>query len=113
MRRRWRREGTGPAVVEQASGARVAPVVRRGVPEAPAANSNVVRLRPKNPVEAALFDALELGERRAVVAALRDEIAERGADAQLLPLWNELAASDLPAKLTIGDLVAACVGFED
>lgn len=112
MRRRWRREGPGPVVVETSAKRRVqvaGPTVTAANSPARAESPKVVRMRPQDPVGAALFDALERGERRAVVEALRDELVERGPDAKLLPLWNELAQSDLPAKMTVGDLVQACL----
>ena len=119
MRRRWRREATTPPVFERATGARVgpaptavpAPVVRQS-PADQVAVPKVVRMRPSDQIGAALFDAVEIGERKAVVAALRETIQERGAEAKLLPLWNELAATSLPAKLTIGDLRDALSGLE-
>ena len=117
MRRRWRRDTPATPVVEHASASRVL-----GSPTVDAANTpalrldtarvelpKVIRMRPQDPVGAALFDALERGERRAVVEALREELIERGPDAKLLPLWNELAKTDLPAKMTVGDLVQACL----
>jgi hypothetical protein len=122
MRRRWRREAQSPAVFERSAGSRVAPstepsVVRRPAaapaPEAVAvAVPKVVRMRPSDQVGAALFDALEAGERKAVVAALRETIVERGPEAKLLPLWNEMAATSLPAKLTIGDLRDALAALD-
>lgn len=117
MRRRWRRESQTPAVFERSTGSRVAPspespVVRRQPEAEPIAVPKVVRMRPSDQIGAALFDALEAGERKAVVAALRETIAERGAEAKLLPLWNEMAATSLPAKLTIGDLREALTALD-
>ena len=110
MRRRWRREATTPTI-EHASKARVltGPSANE-IQTARAERPKVVRLRPQDPIGAALFDALERGERRAVVEALRETLVEAGPDAKLLPLWNELAQTDLPAKMTVGDLVQACLG---
>jgi hypothetical protein len=113
MRRRWRREASTPPVFERGSGgSRVGPaaVEAGSAPRSTTSTTEsiavpkVVRLRPSDQVGAALFDALEAGERKAVVSALRETIAARGPEAKLLPLWNELAESQLPAKLTIGDL---------
>ena len=69
--------------------------------------------RPKlqGPVGDALRDALQLGRRRAAVAALREVLASSQRDASLLPLWNELARNDLPETLTIGDLLDAARGL--
>lgn len=120
MRRRWRREAPSPTVFERGSGgSRVEPALEPvAVPRPMGASEEsdaiavpkVVRMRPSDQVGAALFDALELAERKAVIAALRETIAARGHDAKLLPLWNELAESQLPAKLTIGDLAEAFSG---
>ena len=118
MRRRWRREAQSPAVFERAAGARVAPSPETPVARRPAtaaetvAVPKVVRMRPSDQIGAAIFDALETGERKAVVAALQEAIVERGPEAKLLPLWNEMAATSLPAKLTIGDLRDALAALD-
>ena len=123
-RRRWRREGPGPVIIE-----RPRPVVVRNEPEpepakpapppAPVAatirpsaksllNHAPTAERPDNPVRAALWDALERGSRRAAVAALTDLLRKRERGDDLLPVWNEIAEMGIPQGLKLGDLLDAC-----
>ncbi|WP_146662415.1 hypothetical protein [Enhygromyxa salina] len=64
--------------------------------------------RPDDPVAAALWDALERGSRRAVVAALHELIDRKERDDDLLPVWNEIAELGIPQGLKLGDLIDAC-----
>ncbi|PRP99293.1 hypothetical protein [Enhygromyxa salina] len=64
--------------------------------------------RPDEPVAAALWDALERGSRRAVVAALHELIDRKERDDDLLPVWNEIAELGIPQGLKLGDLIDAC-----
>ena len=114
-RRRWRKEGGKPVVVERivrGAGA-VASASEPETPvEAPARPiGQVLSLpeRPKveGPVATALHEALELGRRRAAVAALRDVLSQDDPEASLLPLWNALSDQGIPQSMTIGDLIEA------
>jgi len=131
-RRRWRREGPGPVVIE-----RPRPVVVRSEPEpappepaptpisaAPAAatvdagtaplfDHAPTAARPDSPVRAALWDALERGSRRAAVAALTDLLRKREPGDDLLPVWNEIAEMGIPQGLKLGDLIDACALARD
>lgn len=114
-RRRWRREGPGPVVIERPrlGGARPHDAERFDEHEHDHDHDHdgVVSLeerrRPDEPVAAALYDALERGRRAAAVAALREVLSHSEADTSLLPLWNELARQGVPQSLTVGDLVEA------
>jgi len=55
----------------------------------------------------ALRAALEVGRRRAAVAAIREVLRRQTRDDALLPLWNALAQENLPQALTVGDLLDA------
>lgn len=76
---------------------------------APAAGDRavVVARKPAGPVAEALARGLALAKRRAAARALGETLREQPADAPLLPLWNLLAEKNLPAALTIGDLLTA------
>jgi hypothetical protein len=64
--------------------------------------------RPDDLVGAALWDALERGSRRAAVHALRELLARKDRDEDLLPVWNEIAELGIPQGLKLGDLIDAC-----
>ncbi|PRQ04361.1 hypothetical protein ENSA5_08390 [Enhygromyxa salina] len=121
-RRRWRREGPGPVVIE-----RPRPVIVRSEPDPapspPTPLRKVVKLeankswlahtptatRPsEDPVASALWDALERGSRRAAVAALHELLDRKERDDELLPVWNEIAELGIPQGLKLGDLIDAC-----
>ncbi len=124
-RRRWRKDNGKPVVVERIGragnptppprpaepGTRpiAAPELDHGLPEDEVAT--VVELPPRRapegPVAKALATALELGRRRAAVAALSEALREHDRDAKLLPLWNAVAEEGAPAAMTIGDLIDA------
>jgi len=76
---------------------------------APAAGDRavIVARKPTSPVAEALARGLALARRRAAARALSETLREQPADAPLLPLWNLLAEKNLPAALTIGDLLTA------
>jgi hypothetical protein len=61
----------------------------------------------QSPVAEALARGLALAQRRAAARALGETLRQQPADAPLLPLWNLLAEKNLPASLTIGDLLSA------
>ncbi len=63
--------------------------------------------KPVGPVAEALARGLALARRRAAARALGETLRQQPADAPLLPLWNLLAEKNLPAALTIGDLLTA------
>jgi hypothetical protein len=63
--------------------------------------------KPAGPVAEALARGLALARRRAAARALSETLHQQPADAPLLPLWNLLAEKNLPASLTIGDLLSA------
>ena len=63
--------------------------------------------KPAGPVAEALARGLALARRRAAARALSETLRQQPADAPLLPLWNLLAEKNLPAALTIGDLLSA------
>lgn len=118
-RRRWRKDATQPVVIER--------IVRngpqaRGVGEpsgdaheaepatvTPAAKIVELPERPRaeGPVAEALAEALGEGRRRAAVAALTEALRGEGQEADLLPLWNQLAEQGAPASMKVGDLIAA------
>jgi len=68
-------------------------------------------LEPVGPVETVLHDALELGRRRAAIAALREVLSQHDSQDALLPLWNAVAHEGLPERMTIGDLIEAVQGL--
>jgi len=77
---------------------------------APAAGDRAVvaaARKPASPVAEALARGLALARRRAAAQALGETLRQQPADAPLLPLWNLLAEKNLPAALTIGDLLTA------
>ena len=67
----------------------------------------VVARKPAGPVAEALARGLALARRRAAARALGETLRQQPADAPLLPLWNLLTEKNLPAALTIGDLLTA------
>lgn len=77
----------------------------------PVPEPRVARLVPigprtaEGPIAQVLVGALELGRRRAAVAALRDVLRTESRERPLLPLWNALAEQGLQQELTIGDLI--------
>ena len=82
-------------------------------PEAPVkAKRVVVRIPeratpPTSAVEQAIARSLDLGRRRAAVAALSEILHQQEDDTEVLPLWNQLLEDGLPASLTVGDLIDA------
>lgn len=137
-RRRWRKEGSGhPVVIERivrngpqrgegtAEPAPAPAAQRRPAvpPPAPEPTPAIVApepepepadaVAPEGPVADAIRAALNNGRRRAAVEAIREALAERGPDAQLLPLWNEIAAGGAPAVMTVGDLIEAVRGLSN
>jgi len=77
---------------------------------APAAGDRAVVVaarKPAGPVAEALARGLALARRRAAARALSETLRQQPADAPLLPLWNLLTEKNLPAALTIGDLLTA------
>jgi hypothetical protein len=66
-----------------------------------------VTRKPAGPVAEALARGLALARRRAAARALSETLRQQPADAPLLPLWNLLTEKNLPAALTIGDLLTA------
>jgi len=128
-RRRWRESnGGGPVVIERprAQAAREPEPtfthLRRGASAQPTAEALPTAVasspwlehaptpeRPgDDPVAAALWDALERGSRRATVAALRDLLARKDRQEDLLPVWNEIASLGIPSGLSLGDFLDAC-----
>jgi hypothetical protein len=107
-RRRWRREAQAPVVIERPRSQRTEEAPLGGDGDS---GGSVVQLsrprRPDDPVAGALFDALERGRRRAAIEALREALGSSEPDDALLPIWNELASTDLPRTLTVGDLIEA------
>lgn len=61
----------------------------------------------EGPIDEALYHALTEGRRRALIAALREMLAEQDLDADLLPVWNELAEQGVPRMMTVGDFIEA------
>ena len=120
-RRRWRREGPGPVIIERP---RLLPnrAEPEPEPELPLPAPRVVASRPDVPwldhtptpdrpgdaVAGALWDALERGSRRAAVAALHELLERKERDDDLLPIWNEIAELGIPQGLRLGDLIDAC-----
>lgn len=76
---------------------------------APAAGDRAVTVtrKPASPVAEALARGLALARRRAAARALSETLRQQPADAPLLPLWNLLTEKNLPASMTIGDLLTA------
>jgi hypothetical protein len=64
------------------------------------------------PIAQTIYDALELGRRRAAVLALREALVTGDREESLLPLWNALAEQGIPQSLTVGDLLEALRGLE-
>lgn len=62
---------------------------------------------PQSPVEQAIARSLDLGRRRAAVAALSEILEAHDEGTEVLPLWNQLLDDGLPPSLTIGDLIDA------
>lgn len=120
-RRRWRKDPHHPVVIQRIARNGHAPGGRNGQaarPEAPArieAPASVVPVaaepeapkKVEGPVAQALHSALELGRRRATVAAISELLRGTDRDSSLLPLWNDLAQQGVPSTLTIGDLIEA------
>ncbi|MCA9654050.1 MAG: hypothetical protein H6712_08900 [Myxococcales bacterium] len=121
-RRRWRKDPHQPVVIQR--------IARNGHAAPPAAGRNGSATRgeapakiepvmgeaglddeaPKGvegPVAEALHHALELGRRRAAVAAISEILRHTDREDSLLPLWNDLAQQGVPSTLTIGDLIEA------
>jgi hypothetical protein len=73
----------------------------------PVADRAAVARKPAGPVAEALARGLALARRRAAARALGETLRQQPADAPLLPLWNLLTEKNLPAALTIGDLLTA------
>ena len=132
-RRRWRREGPGPVVIERARPTVVrsesepppAPVLVEAPEPSPAPAALVevpanadgadnwlhhapTAQRPESVVSGALWDALERGSRRAAVAALRELLERKDRSEDLLPVWNEIAELGIPGGLKLGDFLDAC-----
>jgi hypothetical protein len=120
-RRRWRKEAPQPVVIERIVRGPGQPE-RGGAPEehdsgevSPAQTiAKVVAFKERKPVEGpvakALQEALELGRRRAAVAALQEALRVEKPDATLLDLWNALAEEGVPQSMTVGDLIEAVRG---
>lgn len=111
-RRRWRREGTTPVIVE-----RQVRVLGRGgereeAPARPAgAPLGMSTVRPPHPeaeVENLLYAALQRASRAAALVALGEVLAAEERDAELGELWTELSSHGLPRELTVGDLIDTC-----
>jgi hypothetical protein len=135
-RRRWRRETPDPVVIERPRPVIVRDELETDSPAASSGSSGSSAIsqisqisqiaaatlnedahwfghaptpeRPDEPVAAALWDALERGSRRAVVAALHELLDRRERDEDLLPVWNEIAELGIPQGLKLGDLIDAC-----
>lgn len=122
-RRRWRKDPHQPVVIQRiARNGPHAPAGRNGqgaprleptrpeavaVPVAPVVAHDEPTTKIEGPVAEALHDALELGRRRAAVAAISHLLRSTDRDSSLLPLWNDLAQQGVPSTLTIGDLIDA------
>jgi hypothetical protein len=122
-RRRWRKDATQPVVIERIvrngpqgrpvgappSAAEAAAEIAAPAPTGPIAKIVALpeRPAPKGPVEQVLAAALAEGQRRAAVAALTEVLRSEGADADLLPLWNQVAEQGAPAAMKVADLIEA------
>lgn len=129
-RRRWREANGGPVVIERArpvvtrtAPAQIVAPVSTPEPAAPAPLAAPVATtpwlvhaptpaRPDDHVAGVLWDALERGSRRAAVEALRELLARKERDDDLLPVWNEIAELGIPRGLKLGDLFDACANNE-
>ncbi|MEX1364941.1 MAG: hypothetical protein AB1Z98_17565 [Nannocystaceae bacterium] len=120
-RRRWRKDPQQPVVIQRA-GRNGQPPVRNDQPARPGAplavapvatvaNDSAVA-KVEGPVAEALQTALDLGRRRAAVAAIGEVLQGTDRTSSLLPLWNDLAQQGIPSTLTVGDLIDAIRGVE-
>jgi len=98
----------GNRLIAPAAGERAIPAGERAIPAGERADAaGAAPRKPLGPVAEALARGLALGRRRAAARALSETLRQQPADAPLLPLWNLLSEKNLPAALTIGDLVTA------
>ncbi|MGB1014940.1 MAG: hypothetical protein ACPG4T_12460, partial [Nannocystaceae bacterium] len=63
--------------------------------------------KPKTPVEQAIARGLELGRRRAAVAALRETLNTADPEAAFEPIWQILSQKGIAPAITLGDLSKA------
>lgn len=118
-RRRWRKDATQPVVIERiirnGPGARESGPPASAEPGAEVAATGPIakivalpeRPAPQGPVAEVLAEALAEGQRRAAVAALTEVLRGQGPEADLLPLWNDVAEQGAPAAMKVADLIEA------
>jgi len=84
-----------------------APLIRQAatpVAPQPIVSTTAVTRKPMTPVEHAIARGLELGRRRAAVAALRETLQTADPETAFEPIWELLSQKGIAPAITLGDL---------